>query len=110
MPFVLGVGLLSACSVALFALLPMQPSHSSPSAEFDAGRAGIDLPPGRARAVLMRACLDCHDLGNLELFRGFYNESRWRDLVVDMVEEGAELGDGEVDLVARYLAEHFGPN
>jgi mono/diheme cytochrome c family protein len=68
---------------------------------------GIALPAGIGRDVLLRACIDCHDLGGLELFAGFYTRADWQEMVLTMVAHGAELDAAEVEQVAAYLAEHF---
>jgi mono/diheme cytochrome c family protein len=71
---------------------------------------GIALPAGIGRDVLLRACIDCHDLGGLELFAAFYTRADWRELVTTMVTHGAELSATEVELVADYLGTHFAMN
>jgi len=69
---------------------------------------GIGLPPGAGREILVNQCLNCHELGALELFQGFYDRERWRSLVITMRGNGAVLDDDEVEVLAGYLAEHFG--
>jgi len=66
------------------------------------------LPPGEGRAILERECLNCHELGALELFQEFYNRERWRSLVITMRENGARVDDEQLEVLADYLAEHFG--
>jgi len=70
---------------------------------------GVELPPGPGREVLLRACLGCHDLGGLALFKGFYGRDDWHSLVQSMVEHGASIDAAEVELVTAYLAAFFGP-
>jgi mono/diheme cytochrome c family protein len=76
----------------------------------DAGLAdaGLALPPGEGRGILERQCLSCHELEALALFSGFYDRERWRSLVITMRANGAEVDDAEVEIVADYLARHFG--
>ncbi len=69
----------------------------------------VELPEGEGKAILLRACTACHDLGGLKLFKGYYTEELWRELVVDMVRVGAQVKEDEITILARYLAEHFGP-
>ena len=66
------------------------------------------LPAGTGRAVLVRECLNCHELDALELFSPFYGRAQWRSLIVTMRDNGAEVADAEVDVLAAYLSEHFG--
>jgi hypothetical protein len=70
--------------------------------------AGLALPPGEGRVILERECLNCHELAAIELFSGFYGRERWRSLVMTMRDNGAEVDDAEVEVLASYLALHFG--
>lgn len=74
-----------------------------------AGAASVALPAGAGREILERKCTGCHDLGGLRAYRGYYNEARWRDMIVTMVGHGAELDEAEIATLTRYLVEHFGP-
>lgn len=66
------------------------------------------LPSGQGREILEHECLRCHELDALTLFRDFYGREQWRALVMTMRDNGAELDDAQVDVLARYLARHFG--
>jgi mono/diheme cytochrome c family protein len=66
------------------------------------------LPDGNGRDILVTECLNCHELDALELFKDFYNQERWRSLVLTMRENGAQVDDRQVDILAEYLARHFG--
>jgi hypothetical protein len=66
------------------------------------------LPAGDGRDILVTECLNCHELDALELFQDFYDQERWRSLVMTMRENGAQVDDREVDVLAEYLARHFG--
>jgi hypothetical protein len=66
------------------------------------------LPDGAGRSILERECLNCHELDALELFKGFYTRERWRSLVMTMRDNGAVVDDEEVEVLAAYLARHFG--
>lgn len=76
----------------------------------NANRAGtgLALPPGDGRAILERECLNCHELEAIRLFSDFYGRQRWRSLVITMRDNGAEVDDAEVEVLAGYLAQHFG--
>ncbi|MNC90429.1 hypothetical protein D3C83_65280 [compost metagenome] len=41
-------------------------------------------------------------------FRGFYTRAQWRDIVMTMVDYGAEVGKADVDVLTAYLEEHLG--
>lgn len=66
------------------------------------------LPAGAGRDILVTECLNCHELDALELFKDFYNKERWQSLVLTMRENGARVDDRQVDILAEYLAQHFG--
>lgn len=72
--------------------------------------AGVELPGGRGREILVRECLECHDLGGLDLFRGFYTRDSWRELVLTMQANGAQVDADEVEIVSDYLATYFSPD
>jgi hypothetical protein len=71
--------------------------------------AGVALPLGPGREILVASCLVCHDLGGLALFKGFYTRDSWRDLVLTMRENGADVDGAETEVLADYLEQHFGP-
>ncbi len=83
------------------------PSAAAPAPTID---AGVELPPGAGREILVAACLDCHRLTALALFKGFYTRESWRSLLVVMVENGAEVDDEEIEVLTDYLEQHFGPD
>ena len=74
----------------------------------DVAGVAATLPDGEGREILVRECLNCHELDALELFKGFYTQDRWRSLVITMRENGAQVDDAQVDVLAEYLAQHFG--
>lgn len=74
----------------------------------DVERPAMALPDGAGRDILEHECLNCHELDALELFKGFYTQDRWRSLVLTMRENGAQVDDEQVDILAEYLALHFG--
>jgi hypothetical protein len=71
--------------------------------------AGVDLPEGPGREILVASCLSCHGLSALPLFKGFYTRDSWRTLVQTMKEHGANVNGAEIEVLADYLAQHFGP-
>lgn len=65
------------------------------------------LPTGRGRALVLSACVQCHDLGVTVSQRKALRE--WQRSVEQMAHLGARLNGHEIDVVAHYLAEAFGP-
>lgn len=91
------LGLLAACGACTVSQPPLS--------TFD---AGVELPEGRGRDILVAECLNCHRLASLELFKGFYTRESWRSLVLTMRANGAGVDDAEVEVLTDYLARHFG--
>ena len=69
---------------------------------------GDELPDGPGKKILLRACTTCHDLDEVTKFKGYYTRAQWKDIVVTMEEYGADLADGEIDLLTQYLADVLG--
>jgi cytochrome c5 len=66
------------------------------------------LPDGPGKQILQASCTSCHDLGEVTKFRGYYDREQWRDIVVTMVEYGAKVDKGEVEVLSDYLVQHLG--
>lgn len=67
-----------------------------------------ELPDGEGKKILESRCTSCHELTEVTKFRGYYNRAQWRDIVVTMVEYGADLKKPEIETLADYLAQHLG--
>jgi hypothetical protein len=67
-----------------------------------------ELPDGDGKKILQAQCTACHDLSEVTKFRGYYDKAKWRDIVITMVEYGADLKKSEVDTLVDYLAENLG--
>jgi cytochrome c5 len=67
-----------------------------------------ELPDGRGKQILMASCTSCHDLREVTKFRGYYDRAQWRDIVVTMVEYGANVEKQEVEVLSDYLVQHLG--
>ena len=67
-----------------------------------------DLPEGEGKKILESRCTSCHELTEVTKFRGYYNRAQWRDIVVTMVEYGADLKKPEIETLSDYLAQHLG--
>lgn len=85
------------------------PQFQAPGSTRAAAGSPRALPAGVGREILERECKGCHDLGGLWAYQGYYNESRWHDMIVTMVGHGADLDQAEIETLTSYLVEHFGP-
>ena len=94
------LALLSAGSIACAARQSVQPVSRTAEAEA--------LPAGAGKQILQASCTSCHDLGEVTKFRGYYNRAQWRDIVVTMVQYGAEVEEKNVEVLTDYLVEHLG--
>ena len=65
------------------------------------------LPEGEGKGLVETVCTQCHGLRTITSVK--YGLAEWRNVVYDMVSEGAPLVDEEVEIVAQYLAKNFGP-
>jgi mono/diheme cytochrome c family protein len=94
--------LIRAAAVLLVAALLAAPVSSQTSAPDD------ELPDGDGKKILQAQCTSCHELSEVTKFRGYYDRKQWRDIVVTMVEYGADLNKAEIETLADYLAQHLG--
>ena len=94
------LGVLAACWACTAQLPKPAPAYEP----------GVELPAGRGREILVASCLSCHDLGGLAAFKGFYTRDSWRALVLTMAANGAEIDGSEIEVLADYLEQHFGPD
>ena len=65
------------------------------------------LPEGKGRDLVASVCTQCHGLEPTTGSRRTLEE--WKNIVNDMVSNGAALDEGEVETVSQYLAKNFGP-
>jgi cytochrome c5 len=66
-----------------------------------------ELPEGEGKKLLEERCTNCHSLKPVVSLK--QSQGAWKELVVKMVEYGAQLDDKEVDVATEYLTKHFGP-
>ena len=71
-----------------------------------AADAQSELPEGKGKAVVERACSQCHGLEYVT--NSHMTKERWTNIVDNMVQRGATLSDEEFDQVIDYLVKHFG--
>ena len=67
-----------------------------------------ELPAGIGRDLVISQCVQCHDLSLTTSQHKTLAE--WRHSVDEMVRLGAKLNGSEIQTVARYLAQAFGPS
>ncbi len=67
-----------------------------------------ELPDGEGKRILDASCTSCHDLRDVTKLRGFYTREQWRDVVATMVEYGANLKQGEDEILVEYLTRYLG--
>src|SRR5882762_3771085 len=70
------------------------------------GNQSGELPEGKGKGALLRACVACHEIEVATRTR--YTETGWRRMVDDMVGRGAELSEPGIADVTAYLAKYFG--
>jgi hypothetical protein len=63
------------------------------------------LPNGAGRAIMLDVCTRCHDLHRVRDHRATPEE--WEDLLVHMINEGAELNDDDFPVLLNYLSRYF---
>lgn len=66
------------------------------------------MPEGRGKQILLASCTECHDLREVTKLRGFYTRAQWRDVVLTMVDYGADVSKADIEVLADYLDEHLG--
>ena len=57
-------------------------------------------------ALFVRVCVDCHDAERTTSRRR--TRAEWLDTIRQMVEDGAEASDEELDVIVEYLVSNYG--
>lgn len=70
----------------------------------DGSKQALKLPDGPAKTVIERACADCH---SLSLVLDGHTPGDWKLLVERMYSDGAQIEDGQIGMIADYLAKNF---
>ena len=60
-----------------------------------------------AKRLLDSVCATCHTLERVEVAR--LTQEKWRDIVIEMKNKGAQLDDADVTPLAEYLTKTYGP-
>jgi mono/diheme cytochrome c family protein len=82
---------------AAFALAPLAAPGQTPPV----------LPDGVGRELVERACSQCHSLETV--LRSRFGRRQWEARIDEMIAKGARLSDEDIDVIADYLATHYGP-
>jgi cytochrome c5 len=64
------------------------------------------LPEGEGKAVVVRVCSGCHEVGIVSGKQ--MSKSEWSDVVDEMREKGANASDKEAEVIVNYLVKYFG--
>jgi hypothetical protein len=72
-----------------------------------AGAWGQELPEGKGKDVVEKACTVCH--GTSQFTSSRLSKSDWEYVVNDMIDRGALITKDEAVIIVEYLTEHFGP-
>jgi hypothetical protein len=94
--------LLRAAAVMFLAGLLTAPAATQSSTSH------VVLPDGVGKKILESRCTSGLEHSEVTKFRGYYNRAQWRDIVITMVEYGADLKKPEIETLADYLAQHLG--
>jgi len=65
------------------------------------------LPEGEGRTILLNTCTICHDLQRVRTRRA--TPEGWKELLEEMIFEGAPLSDENIPILLTYLARNFRP-
>lgn len=91
---------------------PQQPPAAAPAAPgggaFGAGApATSPFPDGPGKEIVSIACTQCHGPNVFTQLR--MGENAWRAQIYDMILRGAQIGPGDIDTAAKYMATSYGP-
>jgi competence ComEA-like helix-hairpin-helix protein len=83
---------LAACLIICAGLLPVR-------AQAD------DLPDGKGKELILRACIGCHKAGELAVYR--FTKDEYHTIAYRMGDRGAQATRAELDVIADYLFDNF---
>jgi competence protein ComEA len=64
-----------------------------------------DLPDGKGKELILRACVGCHKAEEIAVYR--FSKGEYQTIVYRMGDRGAQATRAELDVIADYLFEHF---
>ena len=72
---------------------------------FSAPTRADDLPDGKGKDLILRACVGCHKAEEIAVYR--FTRDEYHTIVYRMGDRGAQATRPELDVIADYLADHF---
>lgn len=69
------------------------------------GAQAEDLPDGKGRELILRACIGCHKPDEIAVYR--FTKDEYQTIVYRMGDRGAQATRAELDVIADYLYENF---
>jgi competence protein ComEA len=67
--------------------------------------SGADLPDGKGKELILRACVGCHKAGEIAVYR--FTRDEYHAIVYRMKDRGAQATNAELDIIADYLFANF---
>lgn len=64
-----------------------------------------DLPDGKGKDLILRACVGCHKAEELTAYR--FTKDEYQIIAYRMGDRGAQATRAELDVIAAYMFEHF---
>ena len=64
-----------------------------------------ELPDGKGKELILRACIGCHKAGEIAVYR--FTKDEYHTIVYRMGDRGAQATRAELDVIADYLFENF---
>lgn len=64
-----------------------------------------DLPEGKGKEIILRACIGCHKAGEIAVYR--FTKDEYQTIVYRMGDRGAQATRAELDVIADYLFANF---
>jgi hypothetical protein len=114
----MSVAFLCAIAVAISAGLAGQPAPQAPSGgpaqivPQPPGAQNLDaigakkLPEGPGKQIVLISCKDCHTFDRITT--AHHSPTRWRTIVREMQQRGANVDPADVAPLVQYLAKNFG--
>jgi hypothetical protein len=72
------------------------------------GALASDLPEGQGRDVVADTCSECHSLSRVKAQR--LDEEGWKNILREMVENGASIQPDDRATILGYLTKNLGPD
>lgn len=72
---------------------------------FSWGARAEDLPDGKGKDLILRACVGCHKAEEIAVYR--FTKEQYETIVYRMADRGAQATRPELDIIAAYLFQNF---